>query len=88
MTNEKVKSWEQLQDQKTKILEKVNKNQSLSLVVAANPFFTLEELVYEIDSSVRQTIEELIRFSHSIAEKRNKIREKQKKTPKKIKEDE
>ncbi|MGD0223985.1 MAG: hypothetical protein ABSF71_16775 [Terriglobia bacterium] len=58
-----LETLQQLQKHVPSIVKAVNANPSLALAAAVNPLFALEELDYQIPSSLRRTVEHRIRFS-------------------------
>lgn len=62
MAKQTFDSWEQLRDQAPRLLEEVQADPALTLAAAVNPLLALEELGYSIDQSVRQEVEDRLRF--------------------------
>lgn len=56
------------------IVDELNQNQPLAVAAAANPFFALEELGFEVKPEARVVIGDRLRFSPEVADRRAYLR--------------
>ena len=67
-------SWEEVQERIASIVDELNKDRSLAIAAAANPFEALEELGYHVDAEARPEIEDRLRFPIKEAVQRKRLR--------------
>lgn len=69
------RSWEDLQQHISSIVDRLNDDPALARAAAANAFLALEELGYVVPAESRPLIEDRLRFSPADAARRRRLRE-------------
>jgi len=75
MPAKEITSWEDLQKNIRRIVVALEKDDNLKIAAASNPFYALEELGYKIQTELKFSFEDRLRFKPKDAERLSQLRD-------------